>query len=89
MFTQPNTPIARGPQPNRRSVTWMAIVLALSVQACEEDKAPTAPADVGPQSVASTAGSQASATVQIAYNPDGLRFEMEAPLIESRLVPHY
>ena len=32
---------------------------------------------------------QASATVEIAYNPDGLRFEMEAPLIENRLVPHY
>jgi two-component sensor histidine kinase len=32
---------------------------------------------------------QASATVQIAYNPDGLTFEMEAPLIESRLVPQY
>lgn len=32
---------------------------------------------------------QANATVEIAYNPDGFRFEMEAPLIENRLVPHY
>jgi two-component sensor histidine kinase len=32
---------------------------------------------------------QAGATVEIAYHPDGLRFDMEAPLIESRLVPHY
>jgi two-component sensor histidine kinase len=32
---------------------------------------------------------QANATVQITYDPDGLRFEMEAPLIERRLVPHY
>jgi two-component sensor histidine kinase len=32
---------------------------------------------------------QANATVQIAYDPDGFRFEMEAPLIEKRLVPHY
>jgi two-component sensor histidine kinase len=32
---------------------------------------------------------QANATVQIAYDRDGFRFEMEAPLIEKRLVPHY
>jgi len=32
---------------------------------------------------------QSNASVEIAYNRDGLRFEMEAPLIESRLVPAY
>jgi two-component sensor histidine kinase len=32
---------------------------------------------------------QSNASVQIAYHKDGLCFEMEAPLIESRLVPHY
>jgi two-component sensor histidine kinase len=32
---------------------------------------------------------QSNANVEIAYNRDGLRFEMQAPLIESRLVPAY
>lgn len=32
---------------------------------------------------------QANADVQITYNPQGLTFRMEAPLIEHRLVPEY
>jgi two-component sensor histidine kinase len=32
---------------------------------------------------------QSNAEVRIAYRTDGLRFEMEAPLVESRLVPAY
>jgi two-component sensor histidine kinase len=32
---------------------------------------------------------QAKAEVSLSYNPAGLRFEMSAPLVEQRLVPHY
>jgi two-component sensor histidine kinase len=32
---------------------------------------------------------QCNAEVEIQYNPDGLRFRMDAPLVEQRLVPAY
>jgi hypothetical protein len=32
---------------------------------------------------------QCNAEAEVSYNRDGLRFQMDAPLIEQRLVPAY
>ena len=64
MFAQPTTLRARGPHRNRGPVAWIAIVFAVSALACEEDKAPTAPANVETQAPASAAGSQAAVVAQ-------------------------
>jgi hypothetical protein len=55
MFSLPNLPVSRRPPSNRDLLTWLAIVLALGVLACDEEKALTAPLAAEPHSPGTTA----------------------------------
>jgi hypothetical protein len=55
MFPLRKPPVPHRPRSNRDLLTWVAIVLALSVLACDEEKTLTAPLAAEPQSPGTTA----------------------------------
>jgi hypothetical protein len=64
MFPLPALPVPRRPTLNRDLATWLALVLALSAVACDEEKAPTAPPNLEAQAVAISPGAADDITTQ-------------------------